>query len=113
MLEIVGMPSSEMRCSNTPSRRASLSPSEPDAQRRRRLAEVDLLAVRPQRRAGVPDPRSRRHAGDVGDGEQLGGRAVEAGAGRADPDGDRQRGGGDALHQRLDLVAIRRPPPWC
>ena len=55
-------------------------------------------------------PRSRRHAGDVGDGEQLGGCAVQAGAGRADPDGDRQRGGVDAFHQRLDLVPIDHRP---
>ena len=46
-------------------------------------------AVRAQRHAGVADAGAGRHAGDVGDGEELGRRAVEPGAGRPDPDADR------------------------
>ena len=53
----------------------------------------------------MADPRAGRHAGDVGDGEQLGRRAVQAGAGRPDPHGDRERRRVDALEQRLHLVA--------
>ena len=105
MLTIVGMPSSEMRWLNTSSRRASVSPSEPLRSASSRRAEVDGDAVRAERDSGVADARARRHAADVGDGQQLGRRAVEACAGWPDPDGDRHRRVGDALEQRLDLVA--------
>ncbi len=105
MFLIVAMPSSEMRCLNTPSSRASLSPTDPRRSADSAAPKSTVIAARPERHADEPDPRSARHPGDVGDGEDLGGGAVEPGAGRADPDGDRDRRVGDALEQRLHLVA--------
>ena len=105
MLAMVGMPSSEMRWRNTSSRRASVSPSEPLRRAVLGGAEVDRGAARAERDADVADPRPGRHAGHVGDGQQLGRRAVEAGPRWPDPDGDRQRGVVDALEQGLHLVA--------
>ena len=67
-------------------------------------AEVDLDAGGVERHADVADAGAGRHAGHVGDGEDLGGRAVEAGAGRPDPDADRHGCVGDELEQVLDLV---------
>ena len=81
-------------------RAASVRPSEPVRRAVGGLAEVDRSLRVGRGRSGiadVADPGARRHAGDVGDGEQLGRSAVETGAGRPDPDGDRQRGVGDAL----------------
>ena len=51
MLTIVGMPSSEMRCSNTPRRRASLSPSEPS---RSSSAASPKSTGSPSGRSGTP-----------------------------------------------------------
>ena len=67
-------------------------------------AEVDLDARGGERHADVADAGAGRHAGHVGDGEDLCGRAVEAGAGRPDPDADRHGCVGDELEQVLDLV---------
>ena len=93
MLVSVGMPSSVTRWRNTPSSRASARPTDParSVRRRRRRSRSSTPGGREQL-AGVPDARARGHPGDVGDGEQLRRRAVQAGARRADPDGDRARG---------------------
>ena len=104
MLAIVGMPSSEMRCSKTSRRRASLRPSEPLRSADSGGAEVHADPVRAQRHSDVADPRAGRHAGDVGHGQQLSRSAVEARAGRSDPHRDRDRRLRDALQQLLDLV---------
>ena len=84
---------------------ASVGQSErAGAQRDRRLAEVDRRALRIEELAGVTDPRARRHSGDVRHGQQLRRRTVQPGAGRADPDGDREGSVGDTREQRLHLA---------
>ena len=90
-----------MRCLNTPSARASESPDRATSAALRGRARGRTSDTE---RADVADPRPGRHAGDVGDGQQLGRRAVQAGAGRADPDADRHRRIGDAVQQRRDHV---------
>ena len=73
-------------------------------------AEVDARplgkARRVERDTDVADPGARGHAGDIGNGEELGGRSVEAGAARADPDADRNRGVGDADEQVFDHIVV-------
>ena len=104
MLVIVGMPSSSMRCLNTSSVRASDRPTEP---LRRRASAIPKSTSTPggvERDADVADAGAGRHAGHVGDGEQLRRGAVEPGAARAHPHADRNRGVGDADEQVLDLV---------
>ena len=62
--------------------------------------EVDRGVGQFERRTGEPDPGAGRHAGDVGDGEDLGRCAVQARrACRPDPHTDRQWGVGDQLQQ--------------
>ena len=105
MLTIVGMPSSEMRWRNTSSRRASVSPSEP---LRSAGSAAPKSTVTPFGLSGTPVYPTREPGAmprDVGDGQQLRRRAVEACTRWPDPDGDRQRGVGHPLEQRLDLLA--------
>ncbi len=102
---IVGSPSSEIRCSKTSSRLASLRPSDPLRSTIGSRSEVDPYTVGAQWHTGVTDSRPRRHPRDVGHGEQLGRSAVQAGAGRPHPHGDRERRRLDALEQRLHVVA--------
>ena len=56
MLTIVGMPSSEMRWSNTPRPRASLSPSEPSRSASAAAPKSTGTPFGTQRHAGVADP---------------------------------------------------------
>ena len=100
----VGMPSSSIRCLKMSSDRASDSPTDP---LRRRSSATPKSTSTPggvERHADVADAGAGRHAGDVGDGQDLRGRAVEPGTGRPDPDADRHRCVGDQLEQVLDLV---------
>ncbi|MEJ7720175.1 MAG: hypothetical protein WKF58_06870 [Ilumatobacteraceae bacterium] len=82
-----------------------MSPIDPSRRRDSASPKSTRVAAGRQWRADLADPRSRRHARDVGDGEQLRWRAVEAGAGRPDPDRDGHRRVGDVLEQLLHRVA--------
>ena len=85
---------------NTSRLRASDSPSDPLRSESAAIPKSIVGVGELERRTGEPDPGAGRHAGDVGDGEELGRRAVQAcGARRPDPDADRQRRVGDPLQQ--------------
>ena len=104
MLLTVGMPSSSMRCLKMSSERASDSPTDPLRRRSSATPKSISMPGGGERDADVPDTGARRHAGHVGDGQDLCGGAVEAGAGRPDPHADRHGCVGDELEQFFDLV---------
>ena len=104
MLVSVGMPSSVTRWRSTPRSRASLRPTDSvrscaAASPKSTSTPGGLSSV-----ARVADAGTGRHAADVGDGEQLRRRAVQAGPRRSDPQGDRDRGLGDVGEQLLHAV---------